>query len=50
MPPDPPEQACITAGPLLLCSCYLITSLGLALEVISLPLIIGLEIGQFSCL
>ena len=48
MPPDPPEQACITAGPLLLCSRYLITSLGL--EVISLPLIIGIEIGQFSCL
>ena len=40
MPPDPPEQACITAGPLLLCFRYLITSLGL--EVISLPLIIGL--------
>ena len=29
MPSDPPEQACITAGPLLLCFRYLITSLGL---------------------
>ena len=48
MPSGPLEQACITAEPLQLCFRYLITSLGL--EVISLPLIIGFEIGQFSCL